>query len=136
MINRLLLAIILLLAGAAIGLGLGLYVGWVAWPVSYQDITVAALGEAYRDDYVVMVATAYGWDGDLDLARERLGALEPADPAAPLALVEATAARLAELSDPPAPPADLQRLSRLAADLRAAGTPGPAPGGATPGPAP
>jgi hypothetical protein len=113
MLNRVLLAIIVVLAGLVFGLAGGLYVGWRAWPVQYHNTGVDSLRGDYRDDYVLMVATAYGWDGDLGRAAARLRQIESAGMPE---LVEAVRDRLAAHGGAEA---DLQRLNRLALDLRA-----------------
>jgi hypothetical protein len=118
MLTRISLALIVIVAGAALGLGLGLYLGWQVWPVAYKDTGVTSLRADYLDEYVVMVATAYSWDGDLARAQARLQELG----GDPLEHLEATQARLTEAG---APEADLQRLNRLAVVLRA-GAPSPA----------
>ena len=56
--------------GLAVGAGLGLYVGWFAWPVEYRDANPTV-----RQDYILMIATAYGADGDLNRAGQRLDEL-------------------------------------------------------------
>jgi hypothetical protein len=71
-------------AGVVLGLALGFAIGWGLWPVEYRNTTPDVLRQDYRDDYIVMTATAYGIDGDLARARERLALLSPADPAAPV----------------------------------------------------
>ena len=111
MLTRISLALIVLVAGAALGLGLGLYLGWQVWPVEYKDTGVASLRTDYLDEYVVMVATSYSWDGDLARAQVRLQELG----GAPLERIEATRVRLVAAG---ASEADLQRLNRLAIVLR------------------
>lgn len=71
-------------AGVVLGLALGFAIGWGLWPVEYHNTTPDVLRQDYRDDYVVMTATAYGIDGDLARAGERLALLSPTDPAAPV----------------------------------------------------
>ena len=61
--------------GLAIGIGLGLYIGWFAWPVEYRDANPTVLQDSYRQDYILMIATAYGVDGDLERAEQRLDEL-------------------------------------------------------------
>jgi hypothetical protein len=70
--------------GAVAGLALGFAVGWWLWPVQYTNTAPAVLRQDYHDDYVVMVATAYRVEMDLEQARERLSLLDPEDPAAPV----------------------------------------------------
>ncbi len=65
----------LLLLGLVIGGGLGLYLGWVAWPTEFTDATPALLQEDARRDYALMIAAAYAANGNLPLARQRLGSL-------------------------------------------------------------
>ncbi len=120
MLNRLLLALIVLLAGAALGLGLGLHLGWNVWPVAYHDTDVSSMRQDYQDEYVVMVATAYSWDGDLGRARARLEQLR----GNPAALVDAARERLAKAGTQQP---DLQRLNRLALALKAGANPAPSP---------
>lgn len=63
-----------------IGVGLGLYYGWVINPVKYVDISPAALREDFRTDYVLMVAEAFQFDSDLELAVRRLAILGETPP--------------------------------------------------------
>jgi len=70
--------------GATVGLALGFAIGWWLWPVEYTHTAPAVLRQDYRDDYVVMVATAYEVEGDLERARERLELLDSQEPAAPV----------------------------------------------------
>jgi len=71
------------IAGTIAGLATGLVVGWL-WPMEINDALPHSLRQDHRDDYVVMVATAYEAEGDLAMARERLVQLDPEDPAAPV----------------------------------------------------
>ena len=69
--------LIFIFIGLAIGAGLGLLLGWVAWPTEFSDATPTLLEDTYRQDYALMVAVAYAQDGDLPLAQERVAALGP-----------------------------------------------------------
>jgi hypothetical protein len=70
------LRIILFLGlGLLLGAGLGLYVGWIAWPTEYTEADLSILASEYRYDYTVMVAANYSLDGDLAAARGRLQTL-------------------------------------------------------------
>ncbi len=69
------------LIAIAVGLGLGLYYGWVVSPVAYVDTAPNTLREDYKADYVLMVAEAYQGEGDLPAARRAL-ALLGGDPVA------------------------------------------------------
>ena len=93
------------------GLVLGFVVGWWLWPVEYTNTTPGVLRQDYRDDYVVMVATAYQVDGDLERARQRLALLNPEEPAAP---VVELANRLIGVGGSAE---DINRLARLARTL-------------------
>lgn len=64
-----------LFAGLALGLGVGLYLGWVQLPVEYLDSPAARLSQRFRDDYTVMIASAYDTDRDLTGAIDRLRVL-------------------------------------------------------------
>jgi hypothetical protein len=103
-------SLIVLFAALAAGLGLGLYVGWVASPVQYTNTEPASLAPAFKDDYVLMIATAYSGDTDLAAAQGQLAALGQHTPEA----VRAAAQRLAAAG---LPEADQLRLETLAAAL-------------------
>ncbi|MCS7283342.1 MAG: hypothetical protein NZ769_08365 [Anaerolineae bacterium] len=101
------------LLGLALGLGLGLLVGWVLWPVQYTNTAPAQLRQDYRTDYILMVAAAYRVEGDPEAARGRLAQLDPEDPSRPL--VELTEALIAQGGRPQ----DIRMLVRLAEALGA-----------------
>jgi len=92
----------------AVGLALGFAVGWWLWPVQYTNTAPAVLRQDYRDDYIVMVATAYEVERDLEQARERLKLLNPEEPAVS---VTELAERLIEADGSSE---DIARLARLA----------------------
>ncbi|MBI5931170.1 MAG: hypothetical protein HY862_17805 [Chloroflexi bacterium] len=56
----------------ALGLGLGLYIGWVQYPVEYRNSYMCQLSDQYQEDYTLMVARGYREDGDLNKALDRL----------------------------------------------------------------
>lgn len=64
--------IVSFLAALFIGVGLGLYLGWVQFPVQFVDSPASALDPTFRDEYTVMIAAGYADDGDLNGAIERL----------------------------------------------------------------
>lgn len=101
-------------AGMVMGLALGFAVGWWLWPVQYTNTAPAVLRQDYHDDYVVMIATAYEVERDLEQARERLQSLDPEEPAAP---VIELAERLVEAGSSAD---DVNRLAHLAEALGAA----------------
>lgn len=71
------------LLGLALGLGLGLLVGWVLWPVQYTNTAPAQLRQDYRTDYILMVAAAYRVEGDLEAAVGGWPSWTPKTPPAP-----------------------------------------------------
>ncbi len=72
------------LVGIAVGIGLGLLIGWRLWPVQYTNTAPAQLRQDYYNDYLLMVATAYQTEGSLEAALDRLALLDPDDPAHPV----------------------------------------------------
>jgi hypothetical protein len=58
-----------------VGLGIGLYLGWVQFPVQFIDSPASGLAPAYKDDYTLMIAAGYAADGDLNGATARLQVL-------------------------------------------------------------
>ena len=98
--------------GVAVGLALGFGIGWGVWPRESAP-SPAKLRWDYQENYVIMIATAYEVEGDLDLARERLASLDPQNPAAPVV-------RLGErLVAAGADTEDITHLARLAWDMGA-----------------
>jgi hypothetical protein len=102
--------VIIILAALAAGVGLGLYVGWVAAPVQYTNTEPGSLAPAFKDDYILMVATAYAGDSDLAAAQAQLASMGQLSPQA----VRAAAQRLAAAG---LPETDQQRLEALAVAL-------------------
>jgi hypothetical protein len=76
--------VVLGIVGLIAGLTLGVVIGWWVLPVEYTNTPPSVLRQDYRDNYIMMVATVYAVEGDLDRARERLAALDAEDPAAPV----------------------------------------------------
>lgn len=98
--------------GLLIGSGLGLYLGWVAWPAEFSDASPALLADVHREDYARMIAAAYAEDGDLAQARWRVATLDAADPNGwLLAVVVDAILQQGENEE------TLRQLARLAADL-------------------
>jgi hypothetical protein len=95
----------------ALGLGAGLYIGWVISPVEYTNTEPRSLSQRYKDDYILMIATAYAQDQDLETARAHLAQLGFAEPG--LAVADAARRYLAAQAQPN----DLRRLAGLAAAL-------------------
>lgn len=64
-----------LLIGLVFGAGIGLYSGWVQFPVEYVDSPASDLATRYKDDYTVMIANGFLVDGDWQGSIERLRVL-------------------------------------------------------------
>ncbi len=103
--------LVILVAALAVGIGLGLYLGWVVSPVQYVDTAPNTLQRAFKDDYILMIATAYAGDGDVAAARAQLDSLGLGN--APVA-VSAAEQRLAAAG---LPETDQRHLSTLARAL-------------------
>ncbi len=69
--------IALISIGLGLGVGLGLLLGWIVWPTEFTNATPVILQDAYRQDYIRMIAAAYAADGDLETAETRLNSLGP-----------------------------------------------------------
>jgi hypothetical protein len=65
--------------GLLFGVGLGLFLGWAAWPTEFTEADPTILEESYQRDYTIMIAGAYTLDGDLPAARRRLATLGKED---------------------------------------------------------
>lgn len=61
--------------GLVFGGMIGLFFGWVVFPVEYVDSNIASLAPQYQEEYTVMIASGYVEDGDAFGAVERLRAL-------------------------------------------------------------
>jgi hypothetical protein len=103
----------LLLVAFGVGIGAGLYVGWVVSPVEYTDTAPVSLAQAYKDDYVLLIATRYAGDGNLETARVGLQTLGFTGAEAGTAVVEVAQRFIASQQ----PEIDLRRLVALAAGL-------------------
>jgi hypothetical protein len=53
----------------------GLLIGWVVFPTEYINSPMADLGTRYQEDYVLMIASGYLVDSDVNGAIERLRVL-------------------------------------------------------------
>ncbi len=67
---------LLVILGLAAGMALGLLFGWVVWPVEFVDTSISDLAPEYKDEYALMVASAYVSDGNVERAQARLAHLE------------------------------------------------------------
>lgn len=106
-------AVVNVLIGLAVGIGLGLVYTWVLVPAPYANLTPDTLRQDFESDYILGVAQAYSTDNNLPAARERLAALRLSDAgAAVLARTEALVALGTRESD-------LRAMSRLSLALGA-----------------
>ncbi len=64
--------VVSLIIGLALGAVMGLYLGWVQFPVQFVNSPASSLSERAKNDYMVMIAAGYLEDGDLGGAVERL----------------------------------------------------------------
>jgi LysM repeat protein len=71
-----LVGVLALVAGIAVGLSAGMFLGWVILPVEYYDADLADLRQEHKNDYIHMVSATYALDGDLGAAQARLDKLE------------------------------------------------------------
>jgi hypothetical protein len=92
----------------ALGVGAGVYWGWVRSPIQYVNTEPASLRQDYKDDYVLMIATLYSADHDAEAAQFRLVQLKLGAPGP----VVAAATERFILRGQPAE--DLRRLVSLA----------------------
>jgi len=67
---------VLVILGLTAGVALGLLLGWVVWPVELVDTSISDLAPEYKDEYVLLVASAYVCDGNVEKAQVRLARLE------------------------------------------------------------
>lgn len=70
-----------LVIGSALLLGLiiGFYLGWVVLPVELVDVTPADLETEYQDDYLLLIASTYAAEQNIDQAAARIGSLGRTD---------------------------------------------------------
>jgi hypothetical protein len=75
--NRTLLNVaVLVILSLMAGVGLGLLFGWVVVPVKYVDTSIADLQVEYKEEFILLVGSAYVTDHDLGKAEARLAQLE------------------------------------------------------------
>ncbi len=61
--------------GLVLGVILGLFLGWIAWPTEFESANPAMLAEEYKQEYILMIAADYALTGDLEAARQRIRSL-------------------------------------------------------------
>lgn len=81
--------LVIAVVGLVAGLALGLFLGWVVWPVQFVDATPAYLRADLQEDYLRMTIDSYRVSGDVNQAVQRWQALGPNGPVL-LQLVQAT----------------------------------------------
>jgi hypothetical protein len=64
-----------LVIGLLLGTGIGLFLGWVAWPIEITEADPSVLESSYQREYALMIASAYSLDSDLTAARRHLALL-------------------------------------------------------------
>jgi hypothetical protein len=104
-------SLLIILLGLVAGIGLGLYLGWVAWPTEFTDADPVILQDRYRRDYTLMIAAAYGQDNDLVAAQRRLANVDEEDGKAWLLTVTVDAILAQRDAN------DIRQLVQLATDL-------------------
>jgi hypothetical protein len=107
MIRRRLLSIFI---GLAIGIGIGLFTGWYAWPVTYSGAPASALAPGWKSETIWMAAQAFAYDGDLEAASGRLAPVFGNTDLGPIIL-----ARAEKAIDDRYPPSAIAHIGRLAA---------------------
>ena len=68
-----------LITGVVLGIILGILFAWVISPVEYVDTAPESLTNEFKDQYRVLIASAYVANGDLVRAKARLGLLGEAN---------------------------------------------------------
>ena len=68
-----------LITGVVLGIILGILFAWVISPVEYVDTAPESLTNEFKDQYRVLIASAYVANGDLVRAKARRGLLGEAD---------------------------------------------------------
>jgi hypothetical protein len=82
-----------IIVGLILGIGIALYIAWEVAPLQEVDTQPWQLRAEDRDQYIVAIALAYSYDGDVNLAVRRL--LDLRLPGDPIQAVADVACRLA-----------------------------------------
>lgn len=70
--------LVIAFVGIVMGIAVGLFAGWVVFPVIGSS-NVAGLSVSAQNDYIVLVANTYAYDQDLTRAKQRLNQLQDKD---------------------------------------------------------
>jgi hypothetical protein len=70
-----LIVVVLVVLGLTAGAALGLLLGWVVFPVRFVDTSIADLRVDYKEEFILLVGSAYALDHDLEKAQARLDQL-------------------------------------------------------------
>lgn len=89
------------------GAGLGLFLAWYVFPVSYSEAQPFDLNSRDKDEYIRMIAASFVLDNDFALAQQRLDSLHLPD----------VKTRLSELAQAESAPLTQQALVKLRLDL-------------------
>src|SRR3990172_6648220 len=95
------------LIGLVLGIGIGLVVGWYAWPVTYSGAPASALAPGWKSETIWMAAQAFAYDGDLEAASGRLAPVFGSVDLGPIVL-----ARAEKAIDEGFPPVEIAHLAR------------------------
>jgi hypothetical protein len=109
-----------LLTGLVIGLITGLVYGWAISPVKYVDTSPVTLRSDYKDQFRILIASAFIADGDLNRAQSRLLILYPRSQSRASALQDSAQALTIQAQHALAdghPQAEVHSLSVLAVAL-------------------
>lgn len=91
------------------GSGLGLFIAWYVFPVSYSEAQLFDLNPVAKDEMLRMIASSYALDNSFELANQRLYDLQLPD----------VKTRLGELAQSESNPLTQQALVKLRLDLDA-----------------
>lgn len=98
------------LIGLAFGIGIGLFVGWYAWPATFTGSSPSVLAPGWKNETIWMAAQAFAYDGDLEAASGRLAPVFGSVDLGPIVLARAERAVVDGLL-----PGEIAHLARLAA---------------------
>ena len=90
--------LVFIVLGITAGFGLGAILGYFVMPVNYLGTDISHLRSAQKDDWVLMVSSAYALDNNLDDARQRINRIDQ-DPAVALSYVADVAQRTIDQND-------------------------------------